>query len=58
MEKDKRSTLGNKYNLVNARDFLIPFEVLLEKYPELGCFVISVSPPKFDLGGSNNIIST
>ena len=39
--------------IIEAKYFTIPFSQLLEKYPSLNSLLLSVNPPKFDLGDSN-----
>ncbi len=36
--------------IIEAKYFTLPFSLLLEKYPLLNSLLISVDPPKFDLG--------
>lgn len=35
---------------IEAKYFSLPFKELVEKYPDLNAFLISVDPPKFNLG--------
>ncbi|GAG86825.1 unnamed protein product, partial [marine sediment metagenome] len=35
---------------IDAKYFSLPFKGLVEKYPDLNAFLISVDPPKFNLG--------
>ncbi len=36
--------------IIDAKFFALPFKELVEKYPDLNAFLISVDPPKFNLG--------
>jgi methylase of polypeptide subunit release factors len=38
------------HNFIDAKYFSLPFKELVEKYPDLNAFLISVDPPKFNLG--------
>lgn len=39
--------------IIEAKYFTIPFSQLLEKYPSLNSLLLSINPPKFDLGDPN-----